>query len=107
MHHHSIPVITPDLCSLPDIDDAIITDRLRARYMNCQSYTAVGYCNIIAVNSFKRVAQNDIQTSEEYVALYKNPSVKNYKFDPHIFGLLNTSYFHMRRTGNGQLVILL
>ncbi|CEG78275.1 Putative Chitin synthase [Rhizopus microsporus] len=107
MYHHSTPVIT-DLCSLPDVDDTTITNRLRTRYTNYQSYTAIGYCNIIAVNPFKRLAQNDTQTSEEYVTFYKNPSVNScFKLDPHIFGLANASYFHMRRTGKGQVILLL
>lgn len=107
MYHHPTPVIT-DLCSLPDVDDATITDRLRTRYMNYQSYTAIGYCNIIAVNPFRRLAQNDTQTSEEYVAFYKNPSINScFKLDPHVFGLANASYFRMRRTGNGQVILLL
>ncbi|KAI9474175.1 MAG: chitin synthase-domain-containing protein [Benjaminiella poitrasii] len=99
-----------DLSYVDPIDEGKVTDILRSKFMNYNIYTYVGSCNIIAVNPFKSLAQNDAQTSEEYVASYKNtatenPIMKHRLLNPHVFELSNRAYFHMRRTGNDQAIV--
>ncbi|KAI7899778.1 chitin synthase-domain-containing protein [Cokeromyces recurvatus] len=99
-----------DLSSVNDINEGKVIDILRSKFMNYNIYTYVGSCNIIAVNPFKSLAQNDAQTSEEYVTSYKdissteNPIMNHRLLNPHVFELANRAYFHMRRTGNDQII---
>lgn len=97
-----------DLSNVTDIDEKRISDILHAKFLNYNIYTDVGFCNIVAINPFKQLAQNDAQTSEEYVTSYKKNSTDNSinKLNPHIFELTNRAYFHMRRTGNDQAIFL-
>lgn len=100
---------TVDLTDIKDVNDKIITDVLRSRFSSYHVYTNVGSCNLIAINPFKPLALNDAQTSEEYVASYKNVSTDNpinKKLNPHVFELTNRAYFYMRRTGNDQAIFL-
>lgn len=98
-----------DLSNVSDLDEKRITDILQTRFSNYNIYTNIGPCNIIAINPFKQLAQNDAQTSEEYVTSYKDISMEspiNKKLNPHVFELTNRAFFHMRRTGNDQAVFL-
>jgi chitin synthase len=98
-----------DLSSIPNISEEKIVDILQAKFLNYNIYTNVGSCNLIAVNPFKQLAQNDAQTSDDYVTLYKSASPDNpvsSTLDPHVFELANRAYFHMRRTGNDQAIFL-
>lgn len=98
-----------DLAQVADITEKKVTDILQSRFLNYNIYTYVGSCNIIAVNPFKQLAQNDAQTSEDYVTSYKDISSENplnKKLNPHVFELTNRAYFHMRRTGNDQAIFI-
>ncbi|KAI8373247.1 chitin synthase-domain-containing protein [Blakeslea trispora] len=98
-----------DLCDINDVNNEKIIRILRSRFTGYNVYTYIGTLGLISVNPFKRLAQNDAQTSEEYVALYRNASlvtISAKKLDPHIFGLVNRAFFHMRRTGKDQVVVL-
>lgn len=98
-----------DLSSVPNLSDEKIVEILQTKFLNYSMYTNVGASNLIAVNPFKQLAQNDAQTSDDYVTLYKNASPDNpvsHNLDPHIFELANRAYFHMRRTGNDQAIFL-
>jgi chitin synthase len=98
-----------DLSLVEDIDKKLVTDILQSKFLIYNNYTNVGPCNIIAVNPFKHLAQNDAQTSEEYATSYKSDSTENLgsiQLNPHIFQLANRAFFHMRRTGNDQAIFL-
>lgn len=98
-----------DLAQITDITEKKVTDILQSRFLSYNIYTYVGSCNIIAVNPFKQLAQNDAQTSEDYVTSYKDISSENplnKKLNPHVFELTNRAYFHMRRTGNDQAIFI-
>ncbi|KAG2201668.1 hypothetical protein INT47_003894 [Mucor saturninus] len=96
-----------DLSTISDLDEKRITDILNSRFSNYNIYTHIGPCHLIAINPFKQLAQNDTQTSEDYVASYKEISPESpIKLNPHVFELTNRAFFHMRRTGNDQAVFL-
>lgn len=98
-----------DLSHVADIDEKRISDILSSRFLDYNIYTDIGYNNVIAMNPFKELVQNDAQTSEEYVTSYKRSSMENNaitKLNPHVFELANRAYFHMRRTGNDQAIFL-
>ncbi|KAI8979324.1 chitin synthase-domain-containing protein [Mycotypha africana] len=98
-----------DISSLEEINDKKVTDILHSKFLNYNVYTDIGACNIVAVNPFKQLAQNDAQTSEDYVTSYKATFPKKQihnKLNSHIFELVNRAYLHMRRTGNDQVLFL-
>ncbi|CEP12919.1 hypothetical protein [Parasitella parasitica] len=98
---------TTDITSLSNANAETIAACLRSRYETLKMYTNVGFRHLIAVNPLKDLAINDDQTSLEYVAAYKDASGgKNTLLDPHLFDLVNKVYFHMRRTGSDQNIVL-
>ncbi|RCI06194.1 hypothetical protein CU098_006877 [Rhizopus stolonifer] len=100
-----------DLTTLPNPTNASIAACLSTRYDTFKIYTNIGSRHIVAVNPLKELAINDDQTSLEYVAAYKDASGSNNQLqaslmDPHLFDLVNRVYFHMRRTGSDQNIVL-
>lgn len=100
-----------DLSTIPNPTADSITSCLHARYENLKVYTNIGSRHIVAVNPLKELAINDDQTSLEYVAAYKDASGNSRLaqvsvLDPHLFDLINRVYFHMRRTGSDQNIVL-
>lgn len=100
-----------DLSTIPNPTVDNITSCLHSRYDNLKVYTNIGSRHIVAVNPLKELAINDDQTSLEYVAAYKDASGNSRlaqvsALDPHLFDLVNRVYFHMRRTGSDQNIVL-
>ncbi|KAL9560428.1 hypothetical protein PS6_000160 [Mucor atramentarius] len=99
-----------DLSTVDNLTDKQLTDILHQKFLNYNVYSYIGACHLVAVNPFKALAQNDAQTSDDYVTSYKdiaspaNPISS--KLNPHVFELVNRAYFHMRRTGNDQSIFL-
>jgi chitin synthase len=94
-----------DLSSIQNPTIESITSCLHGRFDNLKVYTNIGSRHLIAVNPLNELAINDDQTSLEYVAAYKDSNNHNV-LDPHLFDLVNRVYFHMRRTGSDQNIIL-
>ncbi|CEP08179.1 hypothetical protein [Parasitella parasitica] len=98
-----------DLSTLDNLTGKQLTEILHQKFLNYNVYIDIGSCNLVAVNPFKELAQNDAQTSDDYVTSYKDAlseSPISNKLNPHIFELVNRSYFHMRRTGNDQSIFV-
>ncbi|KAI8364207.1 chitin synthase-domain-containing protein [Blakeslea trispora] len=101
-----------DLAALSSCSNTAIASCLGSRYNSFKVYTNIGSRHIVAVNPLKELAINDDQTSLEYVAAYKDASGNNNQIsqisllDPHLFDLINRVYFHMRRTGSDQNIVL-
>jgi chitin synthase len=100
-----------DLSSIQNPTNESIASCLRSRYDTFKIYTNIGSHHIVAVNPLKELALNDDQTSLEYVAAYKDASGGNQLsqislLDPHLFDLVNRVYFHMRRTGSDENIVL-
>lgn len=103
---------TTDLSTLNNATVETITSCLHSRYDTYKVYTNIGSRHLVAINPLKELAINDDQTSLEYVAAYKDASSNHHQqqqpttLDPHLFDLVNRVYFHMRRTGSDQNIIL-
>ncbi|KAI9471005.1 MAG: chitin synthase-domain-containing protein [Benjaminiella poitrasii] len=100
-----------DLSTLQNPTNETISACLRSRYDEFKIYTNIGSRHLVAINPLKELAINDDQTSLEYVAAYKDASSNSSLthvslLDPHLFDLVNRVYFHMRRTGSDQNIIL-
>lgn len=95
-----------DLTQLSNADSETIASCIRSRYETFKIYTNIGSRHLIVVNPLKDLAINDDQTSLEYVAAYKDASGASSLLDPHLFDLVNRVYFHMRRTGSDQNIVL-
>ncbi|KAI8642882.1 chitin synthase-domain-containing protein [Parasitella parasitica] len=105
--HQQLPIAsTTDVSNLSNANTETISACLNSRYETFKMYTNVGSRYLIAVNPFKDLAINDDQTSLEYVAAYKDASGANLLLDPHLFDLVNKVYYHMRRTGSDQNIVL-
>ncbi|KAG0747559.1 hypothetical protein G6F57_001697 [Rhizopus arrhizus] len=107
-HSHHCPRSTSktDLTTLSNTTTDNITTCLRSRYNEYKIYTNIGSRHIIALNPLKQLSINDDQTSLEYVAAYKDATNHQQSSGPHLFDLINRVYFHMRRTGSDQTVVL-
>ncbi|KAI7902468.1 chitin synthase-domain-containing protein [Cokeromyces recurvatus] len=99
-----------DLSTIQNLTKEDITSCLRSRYDACKIYTNLGSCHIVAINPLKELAINTDQTSLEYVASYKDASkhhsAQSSLLNPHLFELINRVYFHMRRTGSDQNIVM-
>ncbi|CAO3599809.1 unnamed protein product [Absidia cylindrospora] len=93
----------PNKTDLLQVND--IKSCLQSRYSLHQIYTKLGSNHLVAINPHKPMAYNDDQTSLDYVAIYKDINHPPL-LDPHLFDLVNHSYYHMRRTGDDQLIYL-
>ncbi|KAG1641830.1 hypothetical protein G6F44_005444 [Rhizopus delemar] len=83
-----------------------IANCLRTRYSEHKIYTNISSRHILALNPLKPLPLNDDQASLEYVAAYKDATGHPPSLDPHLFDLVNRIYFHMRRTGSDQAIVL-
>ncbi|CAO3635499.1 unnamed protein product [Mucor fragilis] len=104
-----------DLSSVDHLTDKRLTDILQQKFLNYNVYSDIGACHLVAVNPFKELAQNDAQTSDDYITSYKDAPVDaalsarpilSSRLNPHVFELVNRAFFHMRRTGNDQSIFL-
>jgi chitin synthase len=105
---NNIDMNRTDLSTIDNATIETITSCLHSRYDTFKVYTNIGSRHLVAVNPLKELAINDDQTSLEYVAAYKDASSNQQisLLDPHLFDLVNRVYFHMRRTGSDQNIIL-
>lgn len=93
-----------DLIAVPDA----IKSCLQTRHASHQLYTRLASNHLVAVNPHKPVTFNDDQSSLDYVAIYKDINAAH-SLDhqqPHLYDLVNHTYYNMRRTGDDQLIVL-
>lgn len=101
-----------DISAITDASNESISAYLKSRYDLYKIYSNIGSRHLVVLNPLKNLAINDDQTSLEYVAAYKDASGSNNQLsqisllDPHLFDLVNKVYFHMRRTGIDQNIVL-
>ncbi|ORZ23503.1 chitin synthase [Absidia repens] len=84
-----------------------ISNLLQNRYKRNQPYTQIGHSNLIVINPYHPLdLLNDatLQTYADYG--YRNISEQKTFMQPHIYDLAAKIYFHMRRTGEDQTMIL-
>ena len=79
---------------------------LQARYKRDQPYTRAGHSNLIVVNPYKTLELLNDHTLQAHAdAGYRNVLPKQ-PMSPHVYDLAARVYFHMRRTGEDQSIIL-
>ncbi|KAI8338138.1 chitin synthase-domain-containing protein [Chlamydoabsidia padenii] len=92
----------PNLVEVPDN----IKSCLQTRHASHQLYTRLGSNHLVVINPYKSVTSHDDQSSLDYVAIYKDINSTNTLDQPHLYDLVNHTYYNMRRTGDDQLVVL-
>ncbi|CEI86116.1 Putative Chitin synthase [Rhizopus microsporus] len=92
--------------SSPPSEDNI-THLLQTRFKRNQPYTRLGHSTLIVVNPYQPLEiLNDVTLSTYADIGYRN-IVENKPFmQPHVYDLATRVYFHMRRTGEDQSIIL-
>jgi len=78
---------------------------LRERYQNEVFYTKSGARTLVFVNPCKDLSGVG-EAVESYVQDYKDSSGQRTLLPPHIFQNASNAYFHMRRSGQDQAIIL-
>ncbi|XP_058824121.1 unconventional myosin-IXb-like isoform X2 [Topomyia yanbarensis] len=90
----------PDLCQLPDLNEATLLENLRQRFDAGHIYTYVGSI-LIAVNPFKF---HPIY-NPKYVRLYQNQRIGPI-LPPHIFAIADNAYYNMLKEKRNQCIVI-
>lgn len=90
----------------PPTEEAI-SNFLANRYKRNLPYTQLGYSNLIVVNPYQPLELLNDATLRSYAEIgYKDLSEQKPALQPHVYELATRVYFHMRRTGEDQSIIL-
>ncbi|KAL7319392.1 hypothetical protein PS15m_002530 [Mucor circinelloides] len=90
----------------PPTEDSI-TNLLSSRYKRNQPYTRSGHLNLIVVNPYQPLEILNDATLRSYADVgYRNVIENKHFMQPHVYDLAARVYFHMRRTGEDQSIIL-
>ncbi|KAI7891847.1 chitin synthase [Mucor mucedo] len=101
-----------DLVSLYNVGGSVptedtISNLLANRYKRNLPYTQLGYSNLVVVNPYQHLELLNDATLKSYAEIgYKDLSEGKQSLQPHVYELATRVYFHMRRTGEDQSVIL-
>ncbi|CAO3690152.1 unnamed protein product [Rhizopus stolonifer] len=92
--------------SAPPTEDSI-SHLLQSRFKRNQPYTRLGYSTLIVVNPYQPLEILNDATLNTYADIGYRNIVENKPFmQPHVYDLAARVYFHMRRTGEDQSIIL-
>lgn len=110
------------LCLWPNSDLLSIAEDtilacLRERYLADKPYTAVGTSALVSLNPHKHLEINDDTNLQLYAEEYRHISdddsslghgseLDGRKLPPHVFALANNAYYHMKRTGQDQSILI-
>ncbi|KAI8976912.1 chitin synthase [Pilobolus umbonatus] len=95
------------LFSTNNNNEESITNVLLARYKRGLPYTQLGYSNLVIINPYKPLELlNDASLHAYAETGYKDLSDQKPFLQPHIYELATRAYFHMRRSGEDQNMIL-
>ncbi|KAI8988510.1 chitin synthase [Mycotypha africana] len=99
---------TDDLTNVEGVSEELIANILRDRFLKNQIYTRIRHSTLVMINPYKDSRSEIQETSEEYLLEYKDTKSKKEDelLPAHIFQHVNQAYFHMRRTGSDQSIIL-
>ncbi|KZS96924.1 glycosyltransferase family 2 protein [Sistotremastrum niveocremeum HHB9708] len=95
-----------DLTKLPTISDDVILSCIRDRFMTDQIYTAIGTSAVVSINPYKYVNSSADAVMVKYAAEYRDTAEEKTYLPPHVFQLANNAYYHMRRTGQDQGILI-
>lgn len=77
------------------------------RYKRNLPYTQLGYSNLIVINPYQPLELLNDATLKSYAEIgYKDLTAQKPSLQPHVYQLATKVYFHMRRTGQDQSIIL-
>lgn len=94
------------LSGSPPTEDAILKF-LANRYSKKLPYTQLGYSTLVVINPYQQLELLNDATLNSYGEVgYRDLSEQKPVLQPHVFDLATKVYFHMRRTGEDQSVIL-
>ncbi|KAK4513629.1 uncharacterized protein ATC70_005633 [Mucor velutinosus] len=94
-----------DIADIENITEESIVNTLRDRFLQDQIYTRVRNSLLVVINPYKDSRADIQETSEQYLAEYKTTDGRE-KRPVHIFQHINQAYFHMRRTGSDQSIVM-
>ncbi|GAA5817346.1 hypothetical protein MFLAVUS_010890 [Mucor flavus] len=84
-----------------------ISNLLANRYKRNLPYTNLGYSNLVVINPYQPLELLNDATLQNYAEIgYKDVSGQKQTLQPHVYELATRLYFHMRRTGEDQSIIL-
>ncbi|KAL0079364.1 glycosyltransferase family 2 protein [Phycomyces blakesleeanus] len=84
-----------------------VTSLLQSRHKRNQPYTRVGQVNLIVVNPYQPLDILNDATLQAYADTgYRNVSEQRLFLQPHVYELAARAYFHMRRSGEDQSILL-
>ena len=89
----------PDLCNLPDLNEATLMESLRTRFNAGNIYTYVGTI-LIALNPFKFFPIYN----PKYVQMYQNRALS--ELPPHIFAIADSAYHKMLKDRSNQCIVI-
>lgn len=95
-----------DLAALSTISDDIIVSCLRERFLQDIIYTNLGTSAVVALNPHKYVGSNADAVLMQYCAEYRDTAEEKTYKAPHVFQLASNAYYHMRRTGQDQSILI-
>jgi chitin synthase len=90
----------------PPSEEAI-SNLLANRYKRNLPYTQLGFADLIVINPYQTLELLNDATLKSYAEVgYKDLTAQKPSLQPHVYQLATRVYFHMRRTGQDQSIIL-
>ncbi|KAG0168377.1 hypothetical protein DFQ28_004896 [Apophysomyces sp. BC1034] len=84
-----------------------VTNLLQSRFRRNLPYTRAGHSNLVVVNPYQPLELLNDATLQAYAdAGYRDVSEHKLFMQPHVYDLAARAYFHMRRTGEDQSIVL-
>ncbi|KAI9314571.1 chitin synthase-domain-containing protein [Dichotomocladium elegans] len=92
--------------SQPPSEDSIV-NFLQNRFKRNQVYTRAGHSNLVVINPYQPLESLNDATLQTYADVgYRDVSENKPLLQPHVYELATRAYFHMRRTGEDQSIVL-
>ncbi|KAG0754115.1 hypothetical protein G6F63_014795 [Rhizopus arrhizus] len=92
--------------SSPPSEDNI-AHLIQSRFKRNQPYTRLGHSTLIVVNPYQPLEILNDVTLNTYADIgYRNVAENKIFMQPHVYDLATRVYFHMRRTGEDQSIVL-
>ncbi|KAJ8651737.1 hypothetical protein O0I10_012704 [Lichtheimia ornata] len=89
------------------VSEDTIANFLSSRYKRNQVYTRAGHSNLIVINPYQPLEAVNDATLQTYADVgYRDVSENKPMLQPHVYDLAARAYFHMRRTGEDQSIVL-
>lgn len=105
------PLVLSDLIDLPlgstlSADD--ILPILRARFLEGLPYTSLSPRVLVSVNPHQQIQANGEASLKEWNAEYKDCGENGIRgaLTPHIWEMSGRAFYHMRRTGQDQTILV-